>query len=62
MTLLDEATRGRPADAEAWYYLGRSHLLLKQNAPAKAALEKAISLAPEAAFVPDARTALGNIK
>ncbi len=55
---LQEATRLAAGDALAFYYLGQAHVQLKQKKEATAVLQHAVTLAPTASFVPDAKKLL----
>lgn len=59
--LLEQVTRDRPTDAEAFYLLGLSQQQLGQTAACRAALAKALELAPEAAFAAQARATLASL-
>lgn len=56
--LFAEAAASRPTDAELQFQLGTSYLRLKQLPAGRAALERAIQLNPQGAFVAEARKML----
>ncbi len=58
LTLLDESTRQRTQDAEAWYYLGATQHQLKRTDEAKASLEKALGLNLSSDLAAEARKLL----
>jgi tetratricopeptide (TPR) repeat protein len=60
--LLAEYCRQRSQDAEAFYQLGLAHQKLKQVKECKDALNKALSLQPNAAFAAEAKRILGELK
>ncbi len=60
--LLTEAGRKIENDAELHYYLGRAQYNLKQSAPAKASLEKAVSLSLSPALAAEAKKMLAELK
>ena len=59
--LLKECSTALPNDAETYYYLGMAHFQLKQSALSRSALERAVSLSPQAGFVAEARKALSQL-
>jgi Flp pilus assembly protein TadD len=59
--LLTESSAHSPTDAEAFYCLGMAHFHLKQTVLSRAALERAVSLDPQAAFVAQARQTLAQL-
>jgi tetratricopeptide (TPR) repeat protein len=59
--LLEEVTRKRTDDGQAWFHLGLAHLGLKQTSPGKAALERALAADPGATFAPEAQKLISEI-
>ncbi|MCS7089713.1 MAG: tetratricopeptide repeat protein [Verrucomicrobiota bacterium] len=59
---LTEYTRQHSDDAEALYYLGLAHRQLKQPDQARQVLNRAVSLAPNAPFIAEARKILAELK
>ena len=59
---MTEYTRQHPNDAEAFYYLGLAQQRLKLVNEARQALNRAVSLDPNAAFVAEARKVLAELK
>ncbi len=59
--LLEEVTRKRANDGDAWFHLGLAHLGLKQTPNGKAALERALTADPEAKFAPEAKKLLAEM-
>ena len=55
LPLIRQALEGRAPDAEAHYYIGLCHQKLNEREPAVRALKRALELAPDAAFAPQAR-------
>ena len=53
-----EALRAYPTDAEALYFLGHSHALLKEKVPAKEALQKALASGLKEPLAAEARKVL----
>jgi tetratricopeptide (TPR) repeat protein len=60
--LLAESSRKRPNDAELFYNLGLAHHQLKQVAPTKEAMNKAVALNGTATFAEDAKKILAELK
>jgi tetratricopeptide (TPR) repeat protein len=59
--LLEEVTRKRTDDGNAWFHLGLAHLGLKQTSNGKSALERALAADPEAKFAPEAKKLLAEM-
>lgn len=60
INLLDEATRQRTNDAEAWFFLGASQHALKRTEDSKQSLERALGLQLRDDLATEARTLLGQ--
>jgi tetratricopeptide (TPR) repeat protein len=60
--LLQESARRSPLDAKALYYLGVSHLQLKQESQAKEALERALTAGLQEPFAAEAKRLLAESK
>jgi tetratricopeptide (TPR) repeat protein len=58
---LSDALAAMPSDAEVLYYIGSSHLQLKDKAQAKSALQKAVAAGLKEPLLADAKKMLGSL-
>jgi tetratricopeptide (TPR) repeat protein len=62
LQLLQESGRKNPLDAKGLYYLGMSHLQLKQEPQAKEALERALATGLQEPLASEAKRLLAESK
>ena len=58
---LQESSLKRPDDSEVFYFLGLAHNQLKENDPTKQALNRSLTLNPNAPFAPEVRKILQGL-